>query len=86
MSEFSKINLNAVEWNGAGDLSVSRPEIAFVDVIGNPNGTIPNKRIYLPSVQNTTRTANVEYPFILTINDANGFFTSAGLIISPSAN
>ena len=84
MSNYSKIQLNAIQWNGVADLTITSPDILFVDITGNPTTGTPRKLV-LPETQNASREDNVEYLYTLTINDPNGFLTSSGLEIEPWA-
>ena len=85
MSIQSKEQLNIISWNGSANLFVTEPYDTAIDVIGNPNTATGGPfRIFLNPTQQNNRTENIEYPFLLTINDTNGFFTSSGLTIVPS--
>jgi len=86
MAEFSKYNFNVIEWDGVSDLELDNPYSAAVDVTGDPNaGIVAPRKLKLNVTQQPTEIQNVEFPFELTINDSNNYFTSTGLIIVPNS-
>jgi len=81
----SKSTLNTVQWDGLSNLNILDPFIEAVEVTGDPN-TAPGGPfgIFLNPTQQADRADNVEYPFQLTIDDSNGFFTTTGIRLTPN--
>ncbi len=80
---FSKNELNFRDWNGVADLTIPDRSIQGITVTGNPAGV---RKLILPETQSTTtQESQPAYGYKLVINDPNGYFTSTGLLIEPSA-
>ena len=84
-TNFSKETLNVIDWDGVGDIEIDDygPQVTgltYTSVSGTLN------ELFLPVVSATNRAENVEYPYLLTINDPNFVFDTVPVRIRQSLN